>query len=64
MSAYAQDLTVPLPPGETPLADIGLYRVAYQSYGKEVVEMPVSWTGHFETVSGVSYVPNERVLDR
>ncbi|MCP4641563.1 MAG: hypothetical protein GY851_14060, partial [bacterium] len=38
--------------------DIGMYRVGYQSYGGEVVEMPVSWTGHFTTESGISYVPN------
>jgi len=63
-AALAQDLTVALPPGETPLGDIGTYRVAYQSYGKEAVEMPLCWTGHFETVSGVSYVPGVRVLDR
>jgi hypothetical protein len=64
VSALAQDLAVSLPPGETPLGDIGIYRVAYQSYGHETVEMPPSWTGHFETVSGVSYLPGERVLDR
>ncbi|MBI3922168.1 MAG: hypothetical protein HY318_12175 [Armatimonadetes bacterium] len=60
----AQDLTVPLPPGETPLEDIGLYRVCYQSYGKEVVEMPLSWTGHFTTDSGISFMPWGKVQGR
>jgi Family of unknown function (DUF5696) len=64
MAAYSQDLTVPIPPGVTPLADIGVYRVAYQSYGGEVVEMPVSWTGHFVDPSGISYLPDERVVGR
>lgn len=64
MAASAQEMTVPLPPGETYIGDIGIYRVAYQSYDGDVVEMPVSWTGHFETVSGISYVPHERLLGR
>ncbi|MGD0094796.1 MAG: DUF5696 domain-containing protein, partial [Planctomycetota bacterium] len=62
--ALAADSPVPLPPGETALADIGIYRVFYQSYGKDAVEMPPSWTGHFEEVSGIAYLPHERVLDR
>lgn len=60
----AEDLTVPLPPGETLLGDIGIYRVTYQSYGQPPVEMPLSWTGHFTPESGISYVPSERVLGR
>jgi len=60
----AEDLTVPLLPGETPLGDIGIYRVTYQSYGQPPVEMPLSWTGHFTTESGISYLPSERVLGR
>lgn len=60
----AEDLTVPLPAGETPLGDIGIYRVTYQSYGQPPVEMPLSWTGHFTPESGISYVPSERVLGR
>jgi len=64
MPTAAQEPVVPLPEGETPLGDIGLYRVAYQSYGGDVVEMPPSWIGHFETVSGVSYLPGEQVLGR
>jgi hypothetical protein len=63
MAAHTQDVA-PVPPGETPLCDIGIYRLAYQSYGGPVVEMPPSWTGHFEAVSGVSYLPNEFMLGR
>ena len=63
MPALPADLTVPIPPGVTPLADIGLYQVAYQSYGGARVDMPASWVGHFETNSGISYLPTERVLD-
>jgi len=62
--ALAVELTVPLPPGETPLSDIGIYRVAYQSYGKAVTEMPLSWAGHFHEVSGIVYLPNEHILGR
>ena len=53
--ADAIDLAVPLPPGETPLADVGMYRVFWQSYGAEPVAMPVSWSGHFEPRAGISY---------
>jgi hypothetical protein len=60
----AQDMTVPIPPGETPVESIGVYEVAYQPYGGDVVDMPVSWVGNFETVSGISYVPGDQVLDR
>jgi hypothetical protein len=63
-SGCAEDLTVPIPPGETYLRDIGIYRVAYQSYGGQVVEMPPSWIGHFEAVSGISYLPDEYVSGR
>jgi hypothetical protein len=63
LSAHSQDF-VALPPGETPLCDIGIYRIAYQSYGGKIVEMPPSWTGMFESVSGISYQPNEFVLGR
>ena len=60
----AQGAVVELPLGETPLGDIGLFDVAYQSYGGEVVKMPRSWTGHFHPVSGIAYIPHERMLDR
>ena len=59
-----QDLTVELPIGETALGDVGMYRVAYASYDGDVIEMPLCWAGHFETVSGISYVPHERMLGR
>ncbi|MCL5096758.1 MAG: DUF5696 domain-containing protein, partial [Candidatus Omnitrophica bacterium] len=58
------DLRVPLPPGETAITDIGLYRVGWQSYGKDPVQMPVSWMGHFDDYSGISYKPWGIVLGR
>ncbi|MGQ9731238.1 MAG: DUF5696 domain-containing protein [Candidatus Zipacnadales bacterium] len=64
VSACAQQSVVSLLPGETRLSEIGLYRVAYQSYGGEVVEMPPSWLGHFEAISGISYMPGEQILNR
>ncbi|MHB8996532.1 MAG: DUF5696 domain-containing protein [Armatimonadota bacterium] len=63
-SAHAADLTVALPPGETSLLDVGMYRVGYQSVGGEVVWMPDSWVGHFEPVAGISYSPGSQVLGR
>ncbi len=59
-----EDFTVPLPPGRTALADIGLYRVGWQSYGREAVAMPPSWTGHFDAATGISYAKWGRVLGR
>lgn len=63
-AAELPDLSVPLPPGETLLADIGTYRVYWQSYGQEPVAMPVSWSGHFEPRAGISYQDWGRVLER
>lgn len=57
-------LVVPLPIGETRLAEIGLYRVGWQSDGQEPVAMPVSWSGHFDDATGISYKLWGRVLDR
>jgi hypothetical protein len=62
--APAPDLTVPLPPGETALTDLGVYRVGWQSYGKEPVWMPLSWMGHFDPYCGISYTKWNRVLGR
>jgi hypothetical protein len=58
------DLSVPLPLGETLLQDIGIYRVGWQSYGAEPVQMPVGWMGHFDTATGISYMPWDPVLGR
>ena len=61
----ATDLTpVDLPPGKTPLREIGIYRVSYQSYGGEQVDMPMGWVGHFDTNTGISYLPDEFVQGR
>lgn len=58
------DWSVTLPPGETRLSDIGLYRVSWQSYGREAVVMPPSWRGHADAVSGIMYQDKGRILDR
>ena len=60
----APNLTVPLPPGETLLQDLGTYRIGWQSYGAEPVWMPVSWSGHFDDQTGISYEPWGKVLGR
>ena len=51
----APDLWVKLPAGSTPLAELGAYRVAYQLYGGERVEMPAGWSGYFTEDVGVAY---------
>ena len=63
-AAEPPDLSVSLPPGETLLADVGTYRVFWQSYDQPPVAMPVSWSGHFEPRAGVSYQDWGRVLER
>ena len=67
LPAPAAELTntpVSLPPGETFLTDIGIYRVFWQSYGQPPVAMPGAWMGHFDAHSGISYQPWGRVLGR
>ena len=44
-----------LPAGVTPLDEIGVYRVGYQWYGKQPVDMPLSWSGGFTQDSGIAY---------
>ncbi len=63
-AAAAPDLSIPIPAGETRLADLGLYRVGWQSYGRPTAWMPLSWTGHFDPATGVSYAPWGRVQGR
>ncbi len=63
-SIMAQQEAVRIPVGVTRLGDIGRYRVAYQSYGKEVVDMPDSWSGHFEAKTGVSYWSGTPIMGR
>ena len=63
-AAEHPEWTVPLPAGETLLQDIGIYRVGWQSYGKEPVEMPLAWAGHFDSRTGISYLPWGKVLGR
>lgn len=46
------------------LTDIGLFRVGWQSYGGKVVEMPPSWSGHFDDATGISCKPWGRVSGR
>ena len=64
LPASGEPDAVTLLPGETALSDIGVYQVSYQSYGGEQVDMPPSWTGHFEPTSGISYSPAEWLLGR
>ena len=49
------DLTVPIRIGETKLTEIGLYRVGWQSYGKEPQSMPLSWSGESDPATGIAY---------
>jgi hypothetical protein len=64
LAAKGLEPSVVLPPGETPLADIGVYRVFWQSYGKEPVAMPGAWVGHFDPRTGISFQSWGTVLDR
>ena len=63
-AAGSIDMPVSLPPGETPLTEIGIYRVSWQSYGQPPVAMPGAWMGHFDARSGISYQPWGRLLGR
>ena len=63
-AAESPDFSVPVPPGETLLQDIGIYRVGWQSYGQPPVETPLAWAGHFDPQTGISYQPWGRVLGR
>ena len=58
------DLVVSLPAGETLLCDIGMYRVSWQSYGKEPVAMPPGYSGHFSDRSGISFTDWGRLMGR
>ncbi|MEI7729042.1 MAG: DUF5696 domain-containing protein [Verrucomicrobiota bacterium] len=60
----ATNQAVTLGSGETRLSDIGIYRVGYQSYGKEPVLMPDSWAGHFDDATGISYQPGNQTSGR
>jgi hypothetical protein len=69
--AAAQDVAgltdlepAPLPPGRTLLADLGTYRVGWQSYDQPEHFMPPGWVGHFTEDSGISYLPGQFILDR
>ncbi len=39
------------------LDEIGLYRVGYTYRGRQPVEMPFGWSGHFDDDTGVSCQP-------
>ncbi|MEQ1867996.1 MAG: DUF5696 domain-containing protein, partial [Micropepsaceae bacterium] len=58
------NLVVPLPVGETALTDIGLYQVWWQSYGGKPELMSVSWVGHADERTGISYKPWGRVFGK
>lgn len=57
-------MVVSVPVGETFLCDVGVYRVGWQSYGKEPVAMPLGYSGHFTDPSGITYADWGRVLGR
>ncbi|MBN1344867.1 MAG: hypothetical protein JXQ73_19390 [Phycisphaerae bacterium] len=48
---------VTIPPGVTPLMDVGLYRVGALYTDGRSVEMPTGWVGHFHGPTGISYTP-------
>ncbi len=64
ISNSAEIPAVASPKGETRLADIGIYQVSWQSYGREPVAMPLSWSGHFEDRTGISFQKWGKVLGR
>ena len=63
-NAAALELTVPLPQGETKLTEVGLYRVGWQSYGKEPQSMPLSWSGESDPATGIAYQIKPAFLGR
>ena len=64
ISATAADSSVPVPPGEMLLVDIGIHQVGWQSYGKAPVTMPRGWEGHFEPHTGISYTDWGQIYGR
>lgn len=67
LTGHAAEETVPpvaLPAGETRLAEIGTYRVGWQSYGGPTNWLPLSWAGHFDDATGVACEPAGTVLGR
>jgi hypothetical protein len=58
------DLTVPLPPGETRLAEIGLYQVGWRSRGDGPRMMPLSWSGDSDPATGIIYQTRSGFLGR
>ncbi len=49
---------VNLPPGETRLGDVGVYRIGYTYTDGRSGEMPAGWVGHFHGPTGISYTPH------
>jgi hypothetical protein len=64
LAATPDTTGVDIPTGETALADIGIYRVFWQSRGQAPVAMPDSWMGHFDPATGISYQPWGTLLGR
>jgi hypothetical protein len=63
-AAFADDLVLHVPPGETRLAEIGCARVAWQSTGRDPVWMPPGWQGHFDDATGISCQAVGKLLGR
>ncbi|MCS7253446.1 MAG: hypothetical protein RMK18_07100 [Armatimonadota bacterium] len=55
--AFGQELSPVRVEQTTKLIEIGYYQVRYQIFGQEMVNMGLGWSGHFEPVAGISYVP-------
>ena len=56
-AAAAEARHLDLPQGRTSLAEIGIYRIGYQHYGKAPVDMPASWSGDFTDDAGIAFKP-------
>ena len=53
--ASSDTMWVKLPQGATSLIDIGIYRIGYRRYGREPVDMPMSWRGFFTPDAGLAF---------
>lgn len=55
--AAAQELPLVRIERTTSLLEIGYYRIRYQITGQKMVDMGLGWSGHFEPIAGISYMP-------
>ncbi|MCC7495189.1 MAG: hypothetical protein IT204_22765 [Fimbriimonadaceae bacterium] len=64
LSAVVAQEAVTVAPGVTELAEVGLFRVGWQSYDQPVEYMPDGWSSHFDDRTGISYHLGDQVLGR